>query len=88
MKRELDQVTKQQKTQQKLFQTVQDQNNEKLALLRDQIRSTQESVEKIKEDTYAHISYMLERIYTLEDAFRCYQFESAYRHFLQSSQLS
>ena len=30
---------------------------------------------------------MLERIYTLEDAFRCYQFESAYRHFLQSSQL-
>ena len=30
---------------------------------------------------------MLARIYTLEDAFRCYQFESAYRHFLQSSQL-
>ena len=30
---------------------------------------------------------MLDRIYTLEDAFRCYQFESAYRHFLQSSQL-
>ena len=30
---ELDQVTKQQKTQQKAFQTVQDQNNEKLALL-------------------------------------------------------
>ena len=30
---------------------------------------------------------MLERIYTLEDAFRCYQFESAYRHFLQSPQL-
>ena len=30
---------------------------------------------------------MLERIYTLEDAFRCYQFESAYRHFLQFSQL-
>ena len=30
---------------------------------------------------------MLERIYSLEDAFRCYQFESAYRHFLQSSQL-
>ena len=30
---------------------------------------------------------MLDRIYTLEDAFRCYQFESAYRHILQSSQL-
>ena len=30
---------------------------------------------------------MLDRIYTLEDAFRCHQFESAYRHFLQSSQL-
>ena len=30
---------------------------------------------------------MLERIYLLEDAFGCYQFESAYRHFLQSSQL-
>ena len=87
MERELDQVTKQQKTQQKAFQTVQDQNNEKLSLLRDEIRLTQESVEKIKEDNYTHISHMLERIYTLEDAFRCYQFESAYRHFLQSSQL-
>ena len=84
---ELDQVTKQQKTQQKAFQTVQDQNNEKLARLRDEINLTQESVEKIKEDTYTHISYMLERLYTVEDAFRCYQFESAYRHFLQSSQL-
>ena len=30
---------------------------------------------------------MLDRIYTLEDAFQCYQFESAYRDFLQSSQL-
>ena len=30
---------------------------------------------------------MLERIYTLEDAFRCYQLESVHRHFLQSSQL-
>ena len=30
---------------------------------------------------------MLDRLYNLEDAFRCYQFESAYRHFLQSSQL-
>ena len=48
----------------------------------------QESVEKIKEDTYTHISYMLERIYILEDAFRCYQIGGAYRHFLQSSQLS
>ena len=86
MERELDLVTKQQKTQQKTFQTIQDQNNEKLALLRDEIRLIQESVEKIKEDTYTHISYMLEGIYTLEDAFRCYHFESAYRHFLQSSQ--
>ena len=87
LEREIDQVTKQQKTQQQAFQTVQDQNNEKLALLRDEIRLTQESVERIKEDTYSHIWYMLDRIYTLEDAFRCYQFESAYRHFLQSSQL-
>ena len=38
LERELDQVTKQQKTQQQAFQTVQDQNNEKLALLRDEIR--------------------------------------------------
>ena len=30
---------------------------------------------------------MLECIYTLENAFRCYQFESAYCHFIQSSQL-
>ena len=30
---------------------------------------------------------MLGRIYTLEGALRCYEFESAYRHFLQSSQL-
>ena len=48
LERELDQVTKQQKKQQHAFRTVQDQNNEKLALLRDENRSTQESVEKIK----------------------------------------
>ena len=66
---------------------VQDKNNEKFALLRDEVRLTQESVERIKNDTYLRISYTLERIYTLEDAFRCYQFESAYRHFLQSSQM-
>ena len=48
---------------------------------------TQESVEKIKEDTCTHISYMLEGIYSLEDGFGRYQFESAYRHFVQSSQL-
>ena len=87
LERELDQVAKQQKTQQQAFQMVQDKNNEKLASLRDEIRLTQESVERIKNDTYLRISYMLERIYSLEDAFRCYQFESAYRHFLQSSQL-
>ena len=87
MERELDQVTKQQRTQQQAFQTVQDQNNEKFALLEDEICLTQESVEKIKEAFYTHMSYMLERIYTLEDAFQCYQFESAYRHFLQSSVL-
>ena len=80
-------MTKQQKTQQQAFKTVQDENNEKLALLRVEIRLTQESVEKIKEDTYTHVSYMLERIHTLEDALRCYQFESAYRQFLQFSQL-
>ena len=80
-------MTKQQKTQQQAFQTIQDLNNEELALLWDQICLTQEIVEKPKDDTYTHISYMLERIYTLEDAFRCYQFESAYRHFLQPSQL-
>ena len=80
-------MTKQQKTQQQAFQTVQDQNSEKLALLRDEFRLTHESVEKIKIDTYTHISYMLDSIYTLEDAFRCYQFESGYRHFHQSSQL-
>ena len=62
LERELNQVTKQQKTQKQALQTVQDQNNEKLALLRDEIRLTQESVEKIKEDTYTHISYMLDHI--------------------------
>ena len=87
LERELDQVTKQQKTQQQAFQMVQDKNNEKLALLRDEIRLIQESVERFKNDTYTRISYMLERIYTLEDAFRCYQFGSAHRHFFQSSQL-
>ena len=65
LERQLDQVTKQQKTQQQAFQTAQEQNNEKLALLRDEIRLTQESVEKIKEDTYTHISYMLDHIYAL-----------------------
>ena len=70
LERELDQVTKQQKTQQEAFQTVQDQNNEKLASLRDELRLTQESVERIREDAYTHISYMLDQIYTLEDAFR------------------
>ena len=83
--REVNQLTKQQNTQKRAFQRVQDQNNEKLALLRDEIRLTQESVERIKEDTYTHISYRLERIYTLENAFRFYRFASAYRHFLQSS---
>ena len=87
LERQVDQVIKQQKTQQQAFQMVQDKNNEKLALLRYEIRLTHESVERIKNDTYLRISYMLERIYTLEDAFRCYQIESAYHHFLQSSQL-
>ena len=45
---DLDQVTKQQETKQKAFQTVQDQNNGKLALLRDELRLIQESVEKSK----------------------------------------
>ena len=80
-------MTKQQKTQQQAFQTVQDQNKENSALLQDEILLTKESVERIKEDTYTHIFYMLERIYTHEDAFRCYQFESASRHFLQSLQI-
>ena len=88
LERELNHVTKQQKTQQQAFQTVQDQKNEKLALLRDENPFTKESVEKIKEDTYTHINYMLERIYTLEYAFGCSQSENAYRHFLQSSPLS
>ena len=87
LERELDQVTKQQKIQQQAFQMVQDKNNEKFAILRDEIRLTQESVERNKNDTYLGISYMVERIYTLGDAFRFYQFESAYRHFLQSSHL-
>ena len=69
LKRELDQLTKQQKRQQQAFQTVEDQNNEKLALLRDEIRLTKEGVEKTEKNTYTHISYILERIYTLEDAF-------------------
>ena len=69
MERELAQVTKQQNTQQQAFQMVQDKNNKKLALLRDEIRLTQESVERIKNDTYLRISHMLERINSLEDAF-------------------
>ena len=80
-------MTKQQKTQQQAFQTVQDQNNEKLALLRDEIRLTKEGVEQITEDTYTHNTFMLERIYTLEDAFHCYQIGKAYRQFFQPSQL-
>ena len=87
LERELDQVIKQQKTQQQAFQTVLDQNNEKLAVLRDEIRLTHESVEKIKEDTYTHKSYMHERIYIFEVAFWCYRVKSAYRHFFQASQI-
>ena len=30
---------------------------------------------------------MLDRIYILDDTFRCYHFASAYRHFLQPSQM-
>ena len=86
LERELDEVTKQHKAQQQAFQTVQNENNEKFAQLRE-IRLTQESVERIKVDICTHISYMVEHIYTFEDVFRCYQFESAYRHFLQSLQL-
>ena len=56
LERELAQVTKRQKAQQQAFQMVQDKNNEKLALLRDEIRLTQESVERIKNDTYLRIS--------------------------------
>ena len=55
---ELDQVTKQQASQQKAFQTVQDQNNEKLALLREEIHLTQKSVERIREDSYTHFIYI------------------------------
>ena len=63
LEREPDQVAKQQKTQQQASQTVQGQKNEILALLRDEIRLIQASVEKIKEDTSTRISYMLEHIY-------------------------
>ena len=56
LERELNQVTKQQKTQQQAFQMLQDKNNEKLALLRDEIRLTQESVERFRDDTYIRIS--------------------------------
>ena len=52
LERELDQLTKQKKAQQQAFQMVQDKNNEKFALLRDEIRLTQESLERIKNDTY------------------------------------
>ena len=69
LERELVQVTKQQKTQQQASQMVQDKNNEKLALLRYEIRLTRESVERNKNDTFLCISYLLERIYSLEDAF-------------------
>ena len=69
LQRELDQVIKQQKKQQQAFQSVQDQNNEKLVLLRDKIRLTQESVARNKKYTYLHILYMLECIYTLVDVF-------------------
>ena len=48
LERKLDQATKKQRTQQQALQTVQDQNNEKLALLRDEIRLTHESVERSK----------------------------------------
>ena len=57
------------------MQTVQDQNIEIIALVQDEICLTQESVERIKEDTSTHISYMLERIYTLEDATRFFNSE-------------
>ena len=48
LKREVNQVTKQQKSQQQAFRTVQDQDNEKLALLPGEIRLTQGSVEESK----------------------------------------
>ena len=57
-------MTKQQRTQQRAFQTVQDQNNEKVALLRDEIRLTQESVERLKEKL-THIFRICLTEYTL-----------------------
>ena len=81
-----DEVTKQQATQQ-AFQAVRKQNKQELALLRDEVRLTQERVERIA-DTYTDISHMLGHIHTLEDAFRCYQLESGYSHFLQTSQVT
>ena len=51
----LDQVTKRQVTQQQASETVQDRNKEKFALLRDETRLTQKSVERTREETYAHI---------------------------------
>ena len=53
--REIDQIIKQQKTQQQTLQSVQDRNNEKLALHRGETHLTQESVKRIKEDIYTLI---------------------------------
>ena len=65
LERKLDQVNKQQYTQQKAFQTVQGRNNEKLALFRDALRKTQESVERIMEDTHTHTFLICLYVYTL-----------------------
>ena len=62
LEREVDQVTKQEKKQQQAFRTVEDPNNGNLTLLREEICLTPQGVERFKEDTYAHIFYMLERI--------------------------
>ena len=64
LERELDQVTKQQKTHQQVFQTVRDQNNEKPALFQDETRLTQESLEKIK-TILIHIILICLNVYTL-----------------------
>ena len=73
LERELHRVTKQQKTQQQAFQTVQDQNNEKLALLRDEIHLIQKCYQ-FKSD-YRHF-LQSSQIYLSQNGTQCAHFKT------------
>ena len=64
LERQLYQFIEQQKTQQQALHTDQDENNDKLALLRNKIRLTHQSVQRMK-NILIHTIFVCLNVYTL-----------------------